>query len=118
LHAQSNILRSVETGGELTVEAEDFSSQTSTSKRSWYRFDAKNKPDVKPDPDGLHVSGAGGGAYLEALPDTRTSHGDTLKQGENFFPDPGKAGVLSYPVYITTPGRYYVWVRTYSTNTE
>ena len=67
---------------------------------------------------GPHIAGAGGGAYVEVLPDTRTTHDDQLIHGENFINVPGKMAVLEYDVMIETPGRYYVWVRAYSTGSE
>ena len=33
-------------------------------------------------------------------------------------PMSGKMALVSYPVYFNNPGRYYVWVRAYSTGTE
>ena len=36
----------------------------------------------------------------------------------NFSNQPGKLGILNYKVKINTPGRYYVWVRAYSTGSE
>ncbi len=52
------------------------------------------------------------------LPDTRRTHADKLIPGENFSPQAGKMAILSYKVQITNPGRYYVWVRAYSTGGE
>ncbi len=75
-------------------------------------------PDVPPDGDPSHASSAAGGAYIEVLPDTRTTHDDELIRGENFAPEPGKMAVIEYDVEFTTPGRYYVWVRAFSTGTE
>jgi hypothetical protein len=75
-------------------------------------------PLVGPDGDPPHLAGASGGAYLEILPDTRRTHDDPLVPGENFTNEPGHVGVLHYKVHVTTAGRYYVWVRAYSTGTE
>jgi hypothetical protein len=107
-----------ETGGLLAVEAEHFSEQTHTDVRAFYLTTAESKPNVTPDGDEAHVAGASGGAYLEVLPDTRRTHGDKLIKGTNFSPEPGKMAVLSYRVHFTTPGRYYVWARAYSTGSE
>ncbi|MDA7907751.1 hypothetical protein N9B19_02595, partial [Akkermansiaceae bacterium] len=41
-----------------------------------------------------------------------------LIKGENFTDEGGKMAILTYPVHFNTPGRYYCWVRTFSTNTE
>ncbi|MHC4875624.1 MAG: DUF5060 domain-containing protein [Planctomycetota bacterium] len=107
-----------ERDGVLAVEAEHFFEQSLTSKRVWHLTSKGQQPDVTPDGDPTHVAGASGGAYLEILPDTRRTHGDKLKAGENFSNEPGQIGVLKYRVKIATPGRYYVWVRAYSTTTE
>jgi hypothetical protein len=107
-----------EKDGELAVEAEAFHEQTLAELRRWHRTDATTTPDVAPDGDPPHLEGASGGAYLEALPDTRRTHDDKLVKGENFSDEPGKMAVLSYRCRFTTPGRYYVWARIYSTGTE
>lgn len=107
-----------ESNGRVLIEAEDFHSQEKTEKRRWYLTTLKETPQVEPDGDPSHAAGASGGAYLEALPDTRRSHSDKLIHGENFAAVPGSVAVLNYRVRFHTPGRYYVWVRAYSTGTE
>ena len=107
-----------ETGGLLAVEAEHFYKQTSADVRAFHLTHSKLAPKVTPDGDPAHVAGASGGAYLEALPDTRRTHADKLVKGKNFSPEAGKMAVLHYRVHISTPGRYYVWVRAHSTGTE
>lgn len=107
-----------ERDGVLAVEAEHFFEQSLTSKRAWYLTSKEQQPDTAPDGDPGHVAGASGGAYLEILPDTRRTHDDKLTAGENFSNQPGQLGVLKYRVKIETPGRYYVWVRAYSTTSE
>ncbi|MEM7699704.1 MAG: hypothetical protein AAF236_15020, partial [Verrucomicrobiota bacterium] len=62
--------------------------------------------------------GVSGTGYLEALPDTRATHGDPLIKGENFSNEPGQLAVLSYEVDFPEAGRYFVWVRAFSTGTE
>ncbi|MCK5564269.1 MAG: DUF5060 domain-containing protein [Planctomycetes bacterium] len=104
--------------GLLEVEAEDFAKQEKTDKRKWYITNAESVPDIQPDGDPSHAANASGGAYIEILPDTRRTHDDPLISGASFSNEPGRMAVLSYPVHIDTPGRYYVWVRTYSTGTE
>jgi hypothetical protein len=107
-----------EVGGLVAVEAEHFAAQIITGKRSWY-ITAENKtPKVTPDGDDNHAASASSGAYVEVLPDTRRTHGDKLIAGENFSNQPGKMAVLLYPVHFNTTGRYYVWVRAYSTGSE
>jgi len=107
-----------EADGVVAVEAEHFARQTLTEKRRWLLFTAMQQPKVEPDGDPPHVEDASGGAYLEVLPDTRRTHGDKLTAGENFSNAPGKMAVLYYRVHFTTPGRYYVWARIFSTTAE
>ena len=96
-----------ERDGLLAVEAEDFDRQKLTEVRQWVIVS-----------DGAHATSAGGGAYVEVLPDTRTTHDDELVRGENFTNEPGVMAVLEYDISIANPGRYFVWVRAYSTGTE
>jgi hypothetical protein len=107
-----------ERDGLVAVEAEHFVRQTHIDKRQWYVTTQDVTPNVAPDGDENHAASASGGAYIEILPDTRRNHGHKLIGGENFSNEPGKLGVLSYKVHINTPGRYYVWVRAYSTGSE
>jgi hypothetical protein len=92
----------------IQVEGESFNVQERNEIRKWHIIRA---------PDG-HSAGAGGQAYVQVLPDTRRTHGDKLVAGENFSDEPGRLAVLHYRVNIEAPGRYYVWVRAYSTGTE
>jgi Domain of unknown function (DUF5060)/Putative collagen-binding domain of a collagenase len=107
-----------EVDGIVAVETEHFYKQTITDKRAWYINSSKSLADIKPDSDPAHVAGASGGAYLEALPDTRANHGEKLISGENFTDKAGLLAVLSYKIHIKTPGRYYVWVRSFSSGSE
>jgi hypothetical protein len=107
-----------EIDGVLAIESEHFYRQSTKEFRAWYITSSKSSIELKPDPDLPHVAGASGGAYLEILPDTRANHTEKLIQGENFTDKPGLMAVLSYKVYINTPGRYYVWIRSYSTGSE
>ncbi|MHC4743391.1 MAG: DUF5060 domain-containing protein [Planctomycetota bacterium] len=107
-----------ETDGIVAVEAEHFAVQTLTSLRRWYLTTTATTQQITPDGDPSHADSASGGAYLEVLPDTRRTHGDKLISGQNFMNEPGKMAVLTYNVYLNTPGRYYVWVRAYSTGSE
>ena len=101
-----------------TTPNKHFLRQTQTDQRRWHLTHSDLTPDISPDGDPNHVAGASGGAYLEILPDTRRTHADKLIRGENFSPQPGKMAVLHYQVHIENPGRYYVWVRAYSTGSE
>ena len=104
--------------GIVAVEAEHFFKQDESKVRAWYRTTSKMQPEIDPDGDPPHVGGASGGAYLESLPDTRRTHADKLISGQNFSNEPGKLAVLSYKVQFKNPGKYYVWVRAYSSGSE
>jgi hypothetical protein len=107
-----------EVDGQVAVEAEFFYRQTKTHIRKWYRTSKNESPDAGKDPDGPHVAGASNHAYLEILPDTRSTHDDELIKGENFSGEPGKLAVVHYKVHFNTTGKYYIWVRAHSTGTE
>ncbi len=107
-----------EKDGIITGEAEHFTRQTLAEKRAWHLTSVRHRPDLRPDADATHVLGASGGAYLEILPDTRVSNLEPLVRGENFHDEPGQLAVLTYPIYVTTPGRYHVWCRIFSTGTD
>jgi len=83
-------------GNDITVNAVDFARQEKTEKREWKVVERS----------------------LQALPDTRRTHDDKLIRGENFCDVAGEMAVLSYKVRFPAPGRFYVWVRAYSTGTE
>lgn len=108
----------VEQGGFIMVEAEDFHSQELDQVRKWYRIDKNFNQAIQPDIDGNHSASASGQAYVEILPDTRTNHDDKLIRGENFTNKAGEMAILNYSVKFNTPGKYYVWVKAFSTNTE
>ena len=107
-----------EVNGVVAVEAEHFFRQEKVDVRAWYRTTAETQPEINPDGDSAHVGGASGGAYLEVLPDTRRTHADKLVAGQNFANEPGRLAVLSYKVHFQTAGRYYVWVRAFSSGSE
>ena len=107
----------LEQNGVVAVEAEAFTSQSKTNDRKWYVQNG-NSNTPKPDPDGSHANSSSKGGYLEILPDTRVTHDDKLINGVNFTNEGGKAAVLNYKVKFKTAGKYYVWVRAYSTGTE
>lgn len=121
LSAQSSARESYEfeeRDGLISVEAEHFSSQELTDVRRWHLTSATETPSGLSDGDAPHLEGSSGGAYLEILPDTRRNHGEKLVHGENFSNQPGKLAVLNYRVYIHNPGKFYVWVRAYSSGSE
>lgn len=107
-----------EVDGVIAAEAEDFFGQELTEVRAWHLVTKDHTPEAGRDLDPNHAADASGGAYLEVLPDTRTNHDETLVRGENFSNVPGKLAVLHYRVQVDTPGRWYVWARIFSTNSE
>jgi len=109
----------VEKDGLLRVEGEKFDRQRLEDVRRWVKISADGPASrPQPDLDESHAASASGGAYIEVLPDTRTTHDDKLTHGENFTNEPGKMAVVEYDVEIVNAGRYFVWVRAYSTGTE
>ncbi|MHA7058225.1 carbohydrate-binding protein [Aquimarina sp. M1] len=107
----------LEQNGVVAVEAEHFESQSKTDDRQWYVLDGSGStPNPDPDPD--HSSGASNGGYLEILPDTRVTHDDPLVNGVSFSNTAGQVAIINYKVKFTTPGKYFVWVRAYSTGSE
>ena len=114
-------------GKPIAIEAEDFTEQTKASKRRWHILEkggrlpgwqGAGKPTTWVRSAHSASASASGRTFLRLLPDTRRTHADKLIRGENFSPQPGKLAVLSYPVHFPAAGRYYVWVRAYSTGTE
>lgn len=105
-----------EKDGILAVEAEHFFKQSKYEIRKWkiINSDFKNEENSEPN----HYTSASGNQYVKCLPDTRTTHDDKLIAGENFSNGAGEMAVLHYKIYINNPGKYYVWVRAYSTGTE
>lgn len=104
--------------GVIVVEAEHFYKQTNNSIRQWYRTSKDEQPRAGHDEDGKHLLGSSNYAYLEILPDTRVTHADEFQSSVSFSNKPGEIGVLHYKVNIRKPGRYYVWVKAYSTGSE
>ena len=107
-----------ENEGVIAVEAEDFFEQSKISKREWFVFDGTSKNTPKPDPDGDHSENASNGKYIELLPDTRVTHDDPLENGVSFTNKAGEAAIISYKVNFKSAGKYFVWVRSYSTGSE
>lgn len=116
--AQAQTMLFEEKNGVVAVEAEHFVGQSLHQVRKWYVQDDLTAAGPTPDIDPSHANTASGHAYLEILPDTRTNHDEKLIRGENFSNTAGELAILHYLVYFNTPGKYYVWVRAYSTGTE
>jgi len=107
-----------EADGLVVIEAEHFTKQTRDQIRRWYLNSAQHTPAAKPDGDPVNVDGAGGGAYLEALPDTFVTDEDRAIDGINLGLHPGSVAVLGYKVIFSQPGRYYIWSRMRSDDEE
>ncbi len=107
-----------EVDGLVAVEAEYFYKQSKTEVRQWYMYSKDVWPKVGRDDDDPHCEGASNYSYIEILPDTRVTHADVLTGGENFSNEPGKLAIVHYKVHFNNPGRYYVWVRAFSTGSE
>ena len=107
-----------EIDGLVVIEAEHFNAQRRDMIRRWYINSAQHSPIAKPDGDPVNVDGAGGGAYMEALPDTFVTDADRAIDGLNLGLHPGSVAVLCYTVHFSQPGRYYVWTRMRSDDEE
>lgn len=106
-----------EHNGFLKVEAEAFYKQTNDNIRRWYIIDESFETRLK-DADASHAKTASSKKYIEILPDTRQTHDDQLIREENFTSSPGSMAVVCYKIHIKNPGRYYIWVKAYSTGSE
>ncbi len=95
----------------IIIEAEDYKFQEKNEIRSWVTIKSADHTDSI-------AENASKKTYIQCLPDTRVVHSDKLLHGENFSNNPGEIAVIYYEVKIKKPGRYYVWVRCYSTGTE
>lgn len=114
-------------GEPIVVEAEHFVRQTMDDVRRWYvlesggelpSLDGAGIPAQWTQSDTSASASASGKALVRSLPDTRMTHDDKLIKGTNFSDKPGVIAVLDYDVQFDRPGRYYVWVRAYSTGSE
>lgn len=99
----------VENNGFLCLDAVNFYKQTKSEIRSWHLIQDEK------------------GSYIEILPDTRITHSDPIinysdaEPGAteiNFSSEPGNMAIVHYKIKINNPGRYYVWLSTYSTGSE
>lgn len=104
--------------GIVAVEAEYFYKQSKPEIREWFRTSKNENPSVGRDDDAQHCYGASNNAYIEILPDERVTHADELRANDNFSNVPGKMAIVHYKVKINSPGRYYVWVRAFSSGGE
>ncbi len=98
----------------VRVEAENYTSKND----AWMITSPGDIPDITPDPDGPHNESASGDANVELLPDTRVTHEDPILQGQNYWNQPGTGPRLDYTFHIPEAGRYYVFVKAYSSGTE
>lgn len=85
-----------ESGGVVVGEAEDFGSRASTGPVSWKLSTELVASDKFQDPANAR------GGYIMAAPDGT---------GVNGTPPPSPNPTISYPINITTPGTYQLYVR-------
>ncbi|WP_298363872.1 DUF5060 domain-containing protein [uncultured Lutibacter sp.] len=112
-----NVKPFMEKKGIIEVEAEAFHFKSNNGTLRNWEVRSKNESETFSKLEN-HANSASGEKYIEALPDTRVTHEDELISGENFFPLSGFGGVVSYKVKINKPGKYYVWVRAFSSGPE
>ncbi len=112
---QSNFF--IEKDGYVEIEAESYNNQKNSKKRTWYIIDELYNHQHGNDPDSLEYLTASKKKFVELLPDTRVIHDDEFLRGINFSDKPGLS-ILEYKVKFQTPGKYYVWVRAFSTGSE
>ncbi|MBB3696640.1 hypothetical protein KMW28_23610 [Flammeovirga yaeyamensis] len=103
-----------EKDGIVAVEAEHFYKQGKNEIRAWFQSDSISSNDLIDE----GVKSASKNKYIQILPDTRVTHDDEVVRGENFTNTPGQIGILHYKVKFNETGRYYVWVRAFSTGSE
>jgi hypothetical protein len=106
-----------EKNGKVMVEAEQFYSQEKDLTRKWYIIDKQSALLYK-GVDTVQCAFAGENVFIAVLPDTRTTHDDKLIHEENFSNEPGKMAIVNYKIHFSDTGKYYVWVKAYSTGTE
>jgi len=88
----------------ISRQAEDYDTfDFKGDSHGWYLVSTEQTPDVEPDPDPSHADSANGGAYLEALPDD-----DSGTYSSSSGPQ------IGFHVTIGAPGRFYIWVRAFS----
>jgi hypothetical protein len=83
-----------EQGGQVVMEAENFTDSTSRNSQSWIKR--------------TDIAGSVGTGFMRVEPDTGAAIDDT-----NY---PTTRPELRYRVQISTPGTYYVWLRGYATD--
>lgn len=103
--------------GFVEVEAECYHIQKNAEERTWQIKNKFSEYDHHTDPDSMEYLTASGECFVELLPDTRVTSKDKLLQGINFSREPCLS-ILEYNVKFQTPGKYYVWVRAFSTGSE
>jgi hypothetical protein len=89
--------------GIVTVEAENFFSQTNDEIRKWFVISKNSKSDLQQFDANISKT-ASAKSYIAVLPDTRVTHDDKLIAGENFSNEPGKMAVVNYKVRFKNPG--------------
>ncbi|WP_139263259.1 hypothetical protein [Flammeovirga pacifica] len=104
----------IERDGVVAVEAEHFNKQTKSEVREWFVSDKLGENDLVQ----KSLTEASNKDFIQIMPDTRVTHDDEVVRGENFTNKPGQLGILHYKVRFNETGRFYVWVRAFSTGSE
>lgn len=98
------------------AQAEDYDAiEAQNSGRAWYLITTETAPDLVDPDDNSHAKTAHGGAYLEFLPDLFAFENDPNDDGFGFASDPFEGAEVGFFVNLEATGRYYVWVRGYTT---
>lgn len=94
-----------EQGGQLVVESEHYDTR---SPSKYLEYEHVHTWELKTD-----IVGASGSGFMQVLPDERGVDGVGPSS-----PRDASGAEMTYPIEITTPGTYRVWVRGYSMGGE
>lgn len=101
------------------AQAEDYDTMDAKAgRRAWYVITADSTPALVDPDDNSHAATAHGGTYLEVLPDLRVVENDPNDDGYGMMGDPDLSAEVGFRVYLAVAGRYYMWVRGFSTGTQ
>jgi len=127
LHSLDRYRLSLEQHDVVAIEAEKFRSQSSSSNAfeadvayqipAWHLHSEEVQSTKQPDPDNSSPVDAGGGAYVEALPDARLHEYEAPVFGISNFEE-GDGPRLNYQMHLDQPGRYYLFARMRATNSQ
>lgn len=95
----------VEKDGELVIEAENFATK---SPSTYAKYENVHEWHLKTD-----IKGFSGDGFMQILPDERPESGEGPSS-----PRDNSGAELTYPIRVTNPGTYYVFVRGYAIGGE